>query len=79
VEPLEGFMAISFLCRKIRKMANENPSLSATQSGMQRNSAAFPWKIAGNRRNSATLAPKPDQRKCPAERRRISSKRSARS
>ena len=27
-----------------------------------------PWKTAGNRRNSATLALKPDQRKCPAER-----------
>ena len=29
MEPLEGLIAISFLCRKIRKMANENPTLSA--------------------------------------------------
>jgi hypothetical protein len=30
VGPLEGFIAISFLCRKLRKMANENPTLSAS-------------------------------------------------
>jgi hypothetical protein len=32
VEPLEGLIAISFLCRKIRRMANENPTLSASSS-----------------------------------------------
>ena len=30
VEPLEDLTAISFLCRKIREMANENPTLSAS-------------------------------------------------
>jgi hypothetical protein len=32
VEPLEGLIAIPFLCRKIRTMADENPSLSAIPS-----------------------------------------------
>jgi hypothetical protein len=30
VEPWERLIAISLLCRKIRKMANENPTLSAS-------------------------------------------------
>jgi hypothetical protein len=47
--------------------ADSNPSLSATQSGLQRNRAAFPLEVARKRRNFAVLALKPDWRKCRAE------------
>src|ERR1017187_3073473 len=44
-----------------------NPSLSATQSEVQRNPPGLPLKIARNGRNSASFTFKPDRRKCPAQ------------
>jgi hypothetical protein len=63
-------------CGFARKMplqnrtGGSNPSPSATQSGLLRNSGCIPARIAKNRRNSVIPSLKPDRRKCPAERHR---------
>ena len=44
-----------------------NPTLSATQSELQRNRATSLQRLATNCRNSVSSAFKPDWRKCPVE------------